>query len=161
MRTSEIINAYNRNTYFKDTRPLLPVKLERLKFAKGFKPAWKVLRQDLDKHLTRRKAKDRQRINRTLKLIIGNFVFSYFERRPLSIPNKGDLYLPGTRLAKLYITREATRAVVYALLAEGYIKLNRKGTKATQQVNNYVATDKLAGILVPLVYSTKKRRIQR
>lgn len=154
--TQLVIDTYKRLGYDKETRPLLPVKLASLKFARGFKPAWKILREELEKHLKRRKADDRKRISRTLRLIIGNFVFAYFERKLLSIPNKGELFLPGTRLANMYITRESTRAVVDALKAEGYIRLNRKGSKKAKRVNDYIATEKLAKVLVPLVYSTKE-----
>lgn len=154
--TQAVIETYSRLGYGTETRPLLPVKIERLKFAKGFKPAWKNLRGELDKHLKRRKASDRNLINRTLRLIVGNFVFAYFERKPLSIPNRGELYVPGTRLAKIFITRESTRAVLSALIEEGYIKLNQRGSKEAKRVNNYIATEKLAKVLVPLVYCAKE-----
>ena len=154
--TQAVINSYTRLGYDKETRPLTPVKIERLKFASGFKMAWRDLCTDLQEKLKRRKASDKNRIKRTLRLIIGNFVFAYFERKPLSVPNKGELYLPETRLAKLFITRESTRAVVKALLEKEYIKLNRKGSKEAKRVNNYIATEKLAKVLVPLVYCTKE-----
>ena len=38
------------------------------------------------------------------------------------------MYLHGSRLAKMFITRMSTRAVVEALLEEGYIKLNYKSS---------------------------------
>lgn len=154
--TQAVINSYTSLGYDKETRPLTPVKIEKLKFARGFKTAWAELRQDLQGHLKRRKSSDRKLINRTLRLIIGNLVFAYFERKPLSIPNKSDMYLQGSRLAKMFIKRRSTRAVVEALLEEGYIKLNYKGSKQAQRVNDYIATEKLARVLVPLVYCTKE-----
>ncbi len=86
--TQAVINSYSSLGYDKETRPLTPVKIEKLKFARGFKTAWSELRHDLQGHLKRRKSSDRKLINRTLRLIIGNLVFAYFERKPLSIPNK-------------------------------------------------------------------------
>jgi hypothetical protein len=135
-----------------DTRPLTGVSLKHVKFARRVEEVLSEIKNSIQTHIHRTKSKDKADVNGAFRLIIGNFVYSTFERKPLTIPNDSRFYLPDTRLAKLFLKRQATRDVIKGLKEAGYIKLNRKGLKVREEANNYIPTDKLRKLLIPLIY---------
>lgn len=159
--TAGIINVFNNQAlldeflslpFKKDTRPLVGVSLKHVKFARNVEEVLTEIKTSIQTHIKRTKTKDKADINRVFRLIIGNFIYLTYERKLLTIPNSSELFLPESRLAKLFLKRQATRDVVEGLVKEGYIKLNKKGLKVTQEANNYIPTDKLRRLLIPLIY---------
>lgn len=147
-----IVEDFLKLPFNSETRPLVGVSLKRVKFARNVEDVLSGIKNSIQSYIHRTKTKDKADINGAFRLIIGNFIYSTFERKPLTIPNDSKSFLPQSRLAKLFLKRQATRDVLEGLTKEGYIKLNKKGLKITQTANNYVPTDKLKRLLIPLIY---------
>jgi hypothetical protein len=147
-----LVEGFLKLPFSTDTRPLVGVSLKHVRFARNVEDILSGIKTSIQTYIKRTKAKDIADINGAFRLIIGNFVYSTFERKPLTIPNDSKFFKKGERLSDLFLKREATRDVVKGLVGEGYIKLNQKGLKIKQTANNYVPTDKLKRLLIPLIY---------
>lgn len=147
-----LIKEFLKLPFSSDTRPLVGVSLKHVKFARNVEEVLAEIKNSIQVYIKRTKSKDKADVNTAFRVIIGNFVYSTFERKPLTIPNDSKFFKKGTRLSNLFLKREATRDVLKGLIEEGYIKLNKKGLKVTKTANNYVPTTKLKKILIPLIY---------
>ncbi len=147
-----IFEAYKLYGYKEKSRALVGVSLKNVKFARDVDEVINEIKEDIAKYIYRKNPEHRLAINRAFRILIGNFVYSFFERKPLAIPNKSSAFNAGTRLAKIFLARRATRAVIDGLKAKDYIKLHTNGSKNNQLVGTYVATEKLEKFLIPLLY---------
>lgn len=137
--------------YKKDINWIAPAALKDVNFARGSQEVIDEIRGTLATRLKRRKAKDREKVNLALRLILSNLVYSVFARTPLAIPNNDKTFLTGGLLKKLFLSKNATRDVLQALVEEGYISKTR-GSFYKKEVNRYKPTDKLKIQLIPLIY---------
>lgn len=137
--------------YKKDINWIAPAALKDVSFARGSQEVINEIRGTLATRLERRKAKDREKVNLALRLILSNLVYSVFARTPLAIPNNDKTFLTGGLLKKLFLSKNATRDVLQALVEEGYISKTR-GSFYKKEVNRYKPTDKLKIQLIPLIY---------
>ncbi len=137
--------------YKKDINWIAPAALKDVSFARGSQEVINEIRGTLATRLERRKAKDREKVNLALRLILSNLVYSVFARTPLAIPNNHKTFLTGGLLKKLFLSKNATRDVLQALVEEGYISKTR-GSFYKKEVNRYKPTDKLKIQLIPLIY---------
>jgi hypothetical protein len=137
--------------YKKDINWIAPAALKDVNFARGSQEVINEIRGTLATRLERRKAKDREKVNLALRLILSNLVYSVFARTPLAIPNNHKTFLTGGLLKKLFLSKNATRDVLQALVEEGYISKTR-GSFYKEEVNRYKPTDKLKIQLIPLIY---------
>jgi len=147
-----IFEAYKLYGYKEKSRALVGVSLKNVKFARDVDEVINEIKEDIAKYIYRKNPEHRLAINRAFRILIGNFVYSFFERKPLAIPNKSSAFNADTRLAKIFLTRRATRAVIEGLKAKDYIKLHSRGSKNKQLVATYTATEKLEKFLIPLLY---------
>jgi hypothetical protein len=90
--------------YKPKTRFIKPVSLKNLRFVnKAIKELKDHIKEDLQGH-----RKDLQRnVNKAFILIIGNLVFSVFERKPLAIPGDHKAYNRGGYLRSIFLTKAA------------------------------------------------------
>lgn len=137
--------------YKTDINWIAPVALKDVTFARGSQEVISKIRATLAIHLTRRRAKDRDKVNLALRLILSNLVYSVFGRTLLAIPNNHKTFLAGGLLKRLFLSKNATRDVLEALIKEGYI-VKIKGSYVKKEVNRYKPTDKLKILLIPLIY---------
>jgi hypothetical protein len=137
--------------YKKDINWIAPAALKDVSFARGSQEVINEIRGTLATRLERRKAKDREKVNLALRLILSNLVYSVFARTPLAIPNNHKTFLTGGLLKKLFLSKNATRDVLQALVEEGYISKTR-GSFYKEEVNRYKPMDKLKIQLIPLIY---------
>jgi hypothetical protein len=138
--------------YKKETRFIAPVALKNLRFVnraiksikEETKGDLKGLRKDLQKN-----------VNRAFILIVGNLVFSVFERSPLTIPGINKAYNKGGYLRSLFLTKKSVDTVVQALIKHKYI-IKKKGNEAAKRANQYQPLKKLETILISLVYQVEE-----
>ena len=105
--------------YKKETRFIAPVALKNLRFVNR---AIKSIKEETKEDLKGLR-KDLQRtVNRAFILILGNLVFSVFERSPLAIPGINKAYNKDGSLRSLFLTKKAVDTVLQALIKHKYIK---------------------------------------
>ena len=102
--------------YKTEARFIAPVALKNLRFVntviKSIKEETKEDLKGLRKDLQRT-------VNRAFILILGNLVFSVFERSPLAIPGINKAYNKDGSLRSLFLTKKAVDTVLQALIKHG------------------------------------------
>ena len=138
--------------YKTEARFIAPVALKNLRFVntviKSIKEETKEDLKGLRKDLQRT-------VNRAFILILGNLVFSVFERSPLAIPGINKAYNKDGSLRSLFLTKKAVDTVLQALIKHKYIK-KKKGSEAAKRANQYQPLKKLETILISLVYQVEE-----
>lgn len=119
-----LIEEFLKLPFKSETRPLVGVSLKHVKFARNVEEVLAGIKDSIQVYIKRTKPQDKADLNTAFRVIIGNFVYSTFERKPLTIPNDSKFFKKGERLSNLFLKREATRDVLKGLIEEGYIKLN-------------------------------------
>lgn len=137
--------------YKADINWIAPVALKDVTFTRDSQALINEIRRSLATRLARRRTKDQDKVNHALRLILSNLVYSVFTRTPLAIPNNHKTFLTGGLLKKLFLSKNATRDVLEALVKEGYI-VKIRGSFYKEEVNRYKPTDKLKIQLIPLIY---------
>lgn len=87
-----LIDELIKVPFKQETRPLVGVSLKNVRFARRIDEVLNEIRDSIQDYIHRTKAKDKANVNGAFRLIIGNFVYLTFERKPLTIPNASKFF---------------------------------------------------------------------
>lgn len=138
--------------YKVETRFIKPVALKNIRFVNK---AIQGLREDLKEDIKGHRKDLQRNVNKAFILIIGNLVFSVFERLRLSIPGTNKAYNKGGYLRSIFLTKKAVDVVIESLIKHKYIH-KKKGVEIKKEVNSYKPLRKLEEMLIPLIYEVQE-----